>query len=273
MSSGKYSGINSIISRQIDKYDGQRIYIGNQVVFELSSYLGGGASGSVYQATEFISPNVTKEVAVKILNPIGFKTFPTNVIAKCTVISKGLPLTQEQVMNKAPVTKENIWWLYSHNLKQVLAAYEDPQRMKQLREVTLTKCVSIWGYQPLGDHTYEEGAEKFNLQEGSVSVDGLTMYLPLIPHSYLKWLRSRHSICREMTNMLRIGEHSNIIDLCEVLELIQDAKTTLFLVLELASGGMLFDRIKYSGGISTEEFARTYFTQLLSGIEYCHSRG
>jgi serine/threonine protein kinase len=66
--------------------------------------------------------------------------------------------------------------------------------------------------------------------------------------------------------MLLIGEHPNIIGLHEVLELIQDTKTTLFLVLELATGGMLFDRIKFNSICSTEEFARRYFTQLLSVI-------
>ena len=44
--------------------------------------------------------------------------------------------------------------------------------------------------------------------------------------------------------MIQVGEHVNIIDLFEVLELIQDTKTTLFLVLELITGGELFERMK-----------------------------
>jgi serine/threonine protein kinase len=70
-------------------------------------------------------------------------------------------------------------------------------------------------------------------------------------------------VCREMRNMIQIGEHQNIIDLIEVLELIQDTRTTLFLVLELITGGELFDKMK-SGGIgNTEDFARKYFNQLI----------
>lgn len=267
------SNTGILVSRQIDKYDGQRLYIGNQVVFELSSYLGGGASGSVYQSTEFISQNISREVAVKILNPIGFKTCPAAIVSKCIVVSKGLPLNQEQLCGKAPMTKDNVWWIYSHNIKQALAAFEDPNRSKQLREMTLSKCVDVWGFQPFGEYTFDECSDKHNIRPDAENIDGMNIFLPHVPHNYLKWLRNRSSICREMSNMLLIGEHPNIIDLCEVLELIQDSKTTLFLVLELASGGMLFDRIKYSNAVSTEDFARKYFTQLLSGIEYCHEKG
>lgn len=43
MTSSKHT--KELISRQVDKYDGQRIFINNEVVYELNNYLGGGASG------------------------------------------------------------------------------------------------------------------------------------------------------------------------------------------------------------------------------------
>ena len=55
-----------------------------------------------------------------------------------------------------------------------------------------------------------------------------------------------------------------------------DSKAVLFLVLEFVNGGELFDRMKRTGGgpgIASEEFARRYFCQLLSGIDYCHGKG
>ena len=72
----------------------------------------------------------------------------------------------------------------------------------------------------------------------------------------------------------RDGEvgHPNVLGLHEVLELVNDSKTTIFLVLEMANGGELFDRIKVDAG-TEEETARTYMRQLLSGIAHCHRRG
>jgi len=56
------------IRRQIDKYDGQTILCRNQPVYELESWLGAGASGTVYQALDVLTQKI---VAIKILNPIG----------------------------------------------------------------------------------------------------------------------------------------------------------------------------------------------------------
>jgi serine/threonine protein kinase len=83
---------------------------------------------------------------------------------------------------------------------------------------------------------------------------------------------ARSSICREISNMYQLGDHPNVVKLYEVLELVQDSKSTLFLVLELVTGGELFDRMKTGAG-TPEALARTYFTQLLSGVEYCHKKG
>jgi serine/threonine protein kinase len=46
----------------------------------------------------------------------------------------------------------------------------------------------------------------------------------------------------------------------------------LFLVLELVTGGELFERINCEAG-TPEGLALRYFKQLLSGIEYCHEKG
>ena len=87
-------------------------------------------------------------------------------------------------------------------------------------------------------------------------------------------LPNLQTICREMKNMLFIGGHPNVIDLFAVLELVQETKSTLFLVLDLATGGMLFERMKANvSHLATEDFARKYFVQLLSGLEFCHGKG
>lgn len=256
--------------RQIDKYDGQSIYIGNQIVYELENWLGAGASGSVHQAIDVVTQ---RTVAIKILNPIGFKLHPIAQINQCIVVSKGQPLNKSQIAGHSPLFPENVWWLVSPSTKQIIAAYEDPHR-KQIRELTLPKCVEVWGWAPLGaDKLNLDEVEKRNMSDFSTNVGGTLVNIPIVSSKYLKWLYSRQAICKEMVSMVRVGEHPNIVDLFEVLELIQDSKSTLFLVLEFVNGGELFERMKMCNLGTSEDFARQYFTQLLSGVQYCHRKG
>lgn len=50
------------------------------------------------------------------------------------------------------------------------------------------------------------------------------------------------------------------------------SKTHVYMVLELVTGGELFDRIVASGRLE-EAAARVYFQQLVDGVSYCHERG
>ena len=72
--------------------------------------------------------------------------------------------------------------------------------------------------------------------------------------------------------MRKISNHRNVIKLEAVLELIQESKATIFLVMELANGGELFDRIKLDCG-TREETARIFFRQLVEGVKHCHDQG
>ncbi|KVH92245.1 serine/threonine-protein kinase SAPK2-like [Cynara cardunculus var. scolymus] len=70
---------------------------------------------------------------------------------------------------------------------------------------------------------------------------------------------------REILNH-RSLKHPNIIRFKEVLL----TETHLAIVMEYASGGELFDRISSAGRFSEDE-ARFFFQQLISGVRYCHS--
>ncbi|KAL8200019.1 hypothetical protein R6Q57_011358, partial [Mikania cordata] len=70
---------------------------------------------------------------------------------------------------------------------------------------------------------------------------------------------------REILNH-RSLKHPNIIRFKEVLV----TETHLAIVMEYANGGELFDRICAAGRFSEDE-ARFYFRQLISGVSYCHS--
>jgi serine/threonine protein kinase len=109
--------------------------------------------------------------------------------------------------------------------------------------------------------------------------------IPATPSKYLKWLRQRRAATKEIRNMMRIGRHRNVVHLFEVLELIQENKSTMFLILELVRGGELFDLIssnaakisendKIPDGFSeSETVMRKFFRELASGINYCHQNG
>jgi hypothetical protein len=75
-----------------------------------------------------------------------------------------------------------------------------------------------------------------------VQVKGKPVNLPRVPPKYVKFLRARRSVYREIAAMAALEHHPNVLDLYEVLELVEDSKATLFLVLEMATGGELFDR-------------------------------
>ena len=67
--------------------------------------------------------------------------------------------------------------------------------------------------------------------------------IPAVPSKYLGWLRQRRSATKEIRNMMLIGRHKNVLHLFEVLEFIQESKSTMFLILEIVKGGELFDLI------------------------------
>ncbi|GMI30546.1 hypothetical protein TrCOL_g2209 [Triparma columacea] len=105
--------------------------------------------------------------------------------------------------------------------------------------------------------------------------------IPRVPPKYLRYLRQRRVVSREMRNMLRLGRagggHRNVLRLYGVMELAQDSKSTLFLVLERADGGELFDKIKedsiHLSGAMYERNMRRYFTELIEGLSSCHGNG
>ncbi|XP_020237875.1 CBL-interacting serine/threonine-protein kinase 5-like [Cajanus cajan] len=67
--------------------------------------------------------------------------------------------------------------------------------------------------------------------------------------------------------VMRLVRHPNVVELKEVMA----TKTKIFFVMEYVRGGELFAKI--SKGKLKEDQARKYFQQLISAVDYCHSRG
>ena len=80
-----------------------------------------------------------------------------------------------------------------------------------------------------------------------------------------------NELCRPnlLTNEVRVtkkANHQNIIELYNEIE----SEQSLYLVLECADGGELFDMIVTDGRFS-EPVAKVYFLQMLNAVKYLHS--
>lgn len=78
-------------------------------------------------------------------------------------------------------------------------------------------------------------------------------------------LKDKSDIEREI-NILKLLKHPNIVDLYDV---IHDNDGRIYLVLELITGGELFDYIVARGKVK-ERDAKKLFRQVVSAVEYCH---
>ncbi|XP_027344448.1 CBL-interacting serine/threonine-protein kinase 3-like [Abrus precatorius] len=67
---------------------------------------------------------------------------------------------------------------------------------------------------------------------------------------------------------MKLIKHPNVVQLYEVM----GSKTKIYIILEYAIGGELFDKIVNNGRMGEKE-ARRYFQQLINAVDYCHSRG
>jgi serine/threonine protein kinase len=253
----------------------------------------------VYEA---FSTRTKQHVAIKILNPVGYKLFPSTLLARCVVAVKGKPVVRlppdedelgdtglssdrrafagghhrtRGTFGRATTERirvENVWWLIHPTSKQAIAAFEDPYT-GHVRELTLPQCIQVWGEQM---NQSESDAERPQADPAElfqeVQLKNQTIRVPRIPKKFIKFAHTRRSIHREISNMSGLEYHENVLRLDEALELVQDSKCTTFLVLELAGGGELFDRIKLDCG-TDEESARLYFRQLISGVAFCHNSG
>ncbi|CAL9774593.1 unnamed protein product [Musa acuminata subsp. burmannicoides] len=68
-------------------------------------------------------------------------------------------------------------------------------------------------------------------------------------------------------SVMRLVRHPNVVRLFEVMA----SRTKIYFVMEYIKGGELFNKV--TKGKVPEDEARKYFQQLISAVDYCHSRG
>lgn len=123
---------------------------------------------------------VQETVAIKILNPVGFRTLPVSVTQTAVVARPGKPLEPAVANGQRPMEERHVWWLVNPNSRNLrtlqryasstnentsvqvdrgspekglrislMAAYKDPHS-GELKELPLTRCIEIWGHVPFG---------------------------------------------------------------------------------------------------------------------------
>ncbi|KAH0465523.1 hypothetical protein IEQ34_005626 [Dendrobium chrysotoxum] len=93
-----------------------------------------------------------------------------------------------------------------------------------------------------------------------------TVAIKMIDKEKVLKLGLMDQIKREIS-VMRLMNHPNIVDLYEVMA----TKKKIYFVMEYMKGGELFNKV--AKGRLKEDVARKYFQQLITAVEFCHSRG
>ncbi|KAA8517515.1 hypothetical protein F0562_017855 [Nyssa sinensis] len=95
---------------------------------------------------------------------------------------------------------------------------------------------------------------------------GMSVAVKIIDKEKVLKVGMMDQIKREIS-VMRLVRHPNVVQLYEVMA----TKTKIYFVIEYVKGGELFHKV--SKGKLKENVARKYFQQLISAVDFCHSRG
>lgn len=112
----------------------------------------------------------------------------------------------------------------------------------------------------LGHGTFAKVYHARNLKTGT------SMAMKVVGKEKVIKVGMMDQIKREIS-VMKMVKHPNIVELHEVMA----SKSKIYFAMELVRGGELFSKI--SRGRLREDLARVYFQQLISAIDFCHSRG
>lgn len=101
---------------------------------------------------------------------------------------------------------------------------------------------------------------------GKNLVTGESVAIKVLNKDQVKKDGLMEQIKREIS-VMRLVRHPNIVELKEVMA----TKGKVFFVMEYVKGGELFAKV--AKGKLKEDVARKYFQQLVSAVDFCHSRG
>ncbi|CAK9182880.1 unnamed protein product [Ilex paraguariensis] len=101
---------------------------------------------------------------------------------------------------------------------------------------------------------------------GKQMASGESVAIKVISKDQVKREGLIDQIQREIS-VMRLVRHPNIVEIKEVMA----TKAKIFFIMEYVKGGELFAKV--ARGKLEEDQARKYFQQLISAVDFCHSRG
>jgi len=115
----------------------------------------------------------------------------------------------------------------------------------------------------IGEGMFGKVKEAVNLEDGKRVAVKIITKAALVGKS----TKEVENLQKEVLFMRTLNGHPNVLQLLDL----HEDDSSLYLILELAAGGDLFDKIVGDGGFS-EETACSFFNQIINGLEYCHSK-
>ncbi|XP_010526294.1 PREDICTED: CBL-interacting serine/threonine-protein kinase 6-like [Tarenaya hassleriana] len=112
----------------------------------------------------------------------------------------------------------------------------------------------------LGHGTFAKVYHARNVQSGK------SVAMKVVGKEKVMKVGMAEQIKREIS-VMRMVKHPNIVELHEVMA----SKSKIYFAMELVRGGELFAKV--AKGRLREDVARVYFKQLISAVDFCHSRG
>lgn len=112
----------------------------------------------------------------------------------------------------------------------------------------------------LGKGTFAKVFYAKNIESGE------SVAIKVINKDQVKKEGMMEQIQREIA-VMRLVRHPNVVEIKEVLA----TKSKIYFVMEYVKGGELFSKV--ARGRLREDLARKFFQQLISAVDYCHSRG
>ncbi|XP_059276516.1 CBL-interacting serine/threonine-protein kinase 6-like [Lycium ferocissimum] len=126
------------------------------------------------------------------------------------------------------------------------------------------KCAVLYGKYELGRMLGQGTFAKVYQAHNMVTSENIAM--KVVGKEKVIKVGMMEQIKREIS-VMKMVKHPNIVELHEVMA----SKTKIYFAMEFVKGGELFEKV--AKGKLREQNARGYFQQLISAIDFCHSRG